>query len=1122
MAKSDSDDKPYAAAVSTLRQSLDLGAVAVVGAGLSIAARFPGTPGLNAFLYESLGQPYRPSTETLEANLRAWESLVVDRKARARFQAQFAALDKDRSAVPSEAHEALARLIHARVVETVVSLNWDTALERAYERLYGTVIPDGVLLKPHGDAADPDSDWVLPHESGVVTTAVTNAIDKLVNEHARTLVVVGYSESDETISRELISRLGSRWKTIRIGPSVDGEDDVPLSADDALGRITEEILHAEDTNSWHNVTFGGRRGFEAALSGERLGPSDVDACPKFAEVSRVLTGLSRQRAVVLNGPSGSGKSITAYQSLRELARSGYEVLRLRDSARDNSTASWLRDLKIFPHRKVLFIDDAQDIPADVVRELAESATADRLVLIVGIDQVAGGVTTVNISGIGAVAQLAHHIRVNSETLLPLVTALDNQIGTRFGQTSLEFRLSVAERESTPWRFFYVLTGGWRRARRLALELRENDRTDLALTAVAVAQIAGVDAGVTRSELRELLGILGRSESWLGAALKTLLERRAIIESDGRLRCPHLQSAYHVVAWMLHPPTYDFTPRKSAVVGAIASAEQVTTPAPSPQGSEAQRPPELPEAEIVDDQTVTSAFIGHYLDRPSTPLRGCTWLIGRGLVGESQWVLRYKTRLLDDAKWTQLAHRAITCPEDSTAEGAQLLTETLSWCPEVVRPIIRQQEATVAAWFEQLTPQNAWALGDLVNGLFNHDHQEHTADSARLASHVTPTRLATLALDGGWGHIYSTSHGVERILTAADAGLRESVAKALDRDEYRQFLSSKHDDLDAMAELIKAVAAIDYAFSIDLFEGAAPEFARLFSADPVHSWSEVFDVLAFVLGFAPEFLRRRKPSPRAHAAARRFSEALETRRIANALEAPSEEWDGTNFPELLSFLSEASPRALRRIIAEIDLSEFERNFLSLVDANNSVLYVTATIWEYRPDGVYPILEKVEPTLTRLSPYFALMSPDLTFRALKRGVPLDLGLQNHNWAFAAAIAARLAEVNRGLTAELLDANLATMVEALADNMSDPFEGLAQWVEVADGIDATYIDRVLRELPENAVIRWSRAIRRPRKYGHPRRHEIAPLVFRARRVQGHVAHEAEAILRRFPSLTEQDPPK
>jgi hypothetical protein len=180
---------------------------------------------------------------------------------------------------------------------------------------------------------------------------------------------------------------------------------------------------------------------------------------------------------------------------------GYEILRLRDNARQNGVRSWLTDLAAFPHRKVLFIDDAQDLSIDVVRELAEAATPDRLVLIVGIDHVAGGVRTVHLSARNAVTRLAHFVRQQRSTLFPYIRALDDHVGNHPRDFHFEHRIDIAERQGTTWQFAYILTGGWRRVRRQALELRDQDRADLALSAIAVAQVGGVDSGVDPSETR---------------------------------------------------------------------------------------------------------------------------------------------------------------------------------------------------------------------------------------------------------------------------------------------------------------------------------------------------------------------------------------------------------------------------------------------------------------------------------------------------------------------------------------------------------------------------------------------------------------------------------------------
>ncbi len=318
--------------VSTLATRLDLGVVAVVGTGLSMGARYPNTLGLNALLWDAvdadLDARQRLADRLGVANASgkslvgdnpaarelAWTVIEASAICRARFQTEFVNLDAKRSAQPSISHEALARLIHARIIECVVSLNWDSALECAYCRLCGTPLPPGVLYKPHGDVAAPEVAWVLPHEAGRVDDELLGRIHQLAIEHPRTLLVVGYSENDRVVVDQLLAPLDDRWRVARIGPSVTGDDDVVGKADDVLGALAAPLAASEAKSAWHVVASWGTRGIDAALEGRRLQPPDVDACPRLPETPRLAEALRRDHAVVLNGPSGCGKSITAYQA----------------------------------------------------------------------------------------------------------------------------------------------------------------------------------------------------------------------------------------------------------------------------------------------------------------------------------------------------------------------------------------------------------------------------------------------------------------------------------------------------------------------------------------------------------------------------------------------------------------------------------------------------------------------------------------------------------------------------------------------------------------------------------------------------------------------------------------
>lgn len=76
----------------------------------------------------------------------------------------------------------------------------DVDAERAHEQLFGTSlsISGDLLVKPHGDAANPQDHWVLPHQAGIVPSGVLDRIAELSRQRPRALLIVGYSGSDET------------------------------------------------------------------------------------------------------------------------------------------------------------------------------------------------------------------------------------------------------------------------------------------------------------------------------------------------------------------------------------------------------------------------------------------------------------------------------------------------------------------------------------------------------------------------------------------------------------------------------------------------------------------------------------------------------------------------------------------------------------------------------------------------------------------------------------------------------------------------------------------------------------------------------------------------------------
>ncbi|WP_409429458.1 hypothetical protein [Mycobacterium sp. SMC-11] len=893
-----------------------------------------------------------------------------------------------------------------------------------------------------------------------------------------------------------------------------------MGAEIALPRLASDFASQEAASAWHPVAFQGSRGIHAALRGERLSPSDVDACPPLSEVGLVTEALCVDRAVVINGPTGSGKSITSYQALHRLTKDGFEVLRLRDDARNWGVERWFTDLRLFPWPKVLFVDDAQDLSPDTVRELAERANADTRVLVAGIDQVAGGVRTLKISAGAAVAQLAHWVREQREVVFPLVAELDDHVGSHSKDFFFDKRIDVASKERTPWLFFHALTGGWRRIYRAALEMRDLERADLALLLVAVVQIAGADAGASHQRLLAFAQQLDKDEAWLARSLTTLKSRRLVIETDGRLRCGHLQNAFAMLAWMLHPPPLDDAAppvRSTNPVPPIASASQDSRPTPLLlHAKSSDERPRLADADAHADRELASKIVTFALESEETPLRGLSWLADCGPFFGARDVLRWQ-RVLDVSRYQSLARRALLTPSSGdVAAAAQLLAESISHCCDIgILEIVRENDDRLSEWFSAVAPENAWALGDLVNSLYQLDREL----AAHLAAHADPQRLARLVIDGGWAHSASTGHALDRLCNVGGAAVRDAIRCYLDRDNYAEMFDVGTEFWRATA-LLADLIYLDHELALFLLNRVAPRLANQFVDDPVRRWNEMFD-LAIHLGFGPFGPPGRRPPREVLKAVKAFTKALDQERLAAALSGPNDLWGQLNFDRCIAFLLDADPKVFASIVTKVDMVAFEESLRRTAhDPDKTALIIASALQDFRPTEVHDILDRLEPDLQHLDLCFAYIAPDVALRAVRRGLPLDLELSGQqHWKTAAEVLDRIREHDGAIAGEVAAANAEAMAIGLAaENASDPWADLRYWIKACDLVAPHLIDEVIEQLPKGAVLSWQRGLKRPGVYQQSRRRDIAPLVQRATRLSGYVEAEAKQLVRRYPSLASQ----
>jgi hypothetical protein len=330
------------------------------------------------------------------------------------------------------------------------------------------------------------------------------------------------------------------------------------------------------------------------------------------------------------------------------------------------------------------------------------------------------------------------------------------------------------------------------------------------------------------------------------------------------------------------------------------------------------------------------------------------------------------------------------------------------------------------------------------------------------------------------------------------------------------------ELHQISMLIENLAAADHDLSLRLVEHAARRIASLLMVDPVRRWNDMFSLTLHTLGYAAITFGGRANLPaKCRPAARALVRELDRDLVAQTLSGPQDQWGQMNFDVFIGLLEKTDPPTFTAVANRLDFARLEES-LTVPEGRptRTGLYLCLQLSEQKPVEVHMILDRLEPTLIELDSLVAFIAPDLAARSLQRGLPLDLGLDHHHWGWAAAVVARLAEHDADLALEVAVANRGGVIDGLTNNTSDPFDDLGSWVEICDHLDPALIDRLIAELPEGAVSKWDRAVRRPQRYGHWRRDQIAPLVFRATHAGGHVQSEAEGLLRRFPALVRLRP--
>ncbi|MFH8993343.1 hypothetical protein [Streptomyces sp. NPDC017940] len=1109
-------DRQLQAALAQIRH---WGAVAVVGAGMSFAG-YPMTAGLNPLLWQALdacdparhatahalGRPPARAKELVGddwARLHlGYQQLRLHPQARAAFQHGFAALDSQRQ--PAPAHEAMARLMHHGFIELTVSFNWDTAVERAWAARYGTPLPTAAaqFIKPHGNAADPETDWILPDEPGLVPPPLADRVRAMLTERPRVLLIVGYSESDEDVVTQLTGPAGQQWPVVRIGPSATGPLAVTAPADNALPDLAAHLVPEPELPGWRWIDYRIQRDMGAALRGYRLTPQDTEACPQAPEVAAVAQRLTTADLARLQATSGCGKSVTAFQAARQLNHEGWEVVELAEAG--VATPQTVHALAGTRYPTVAVVDDAQALPPALLTSLERLASSRLKILLVHtVDEqsMPADPATVQMLPGRTVHLLAEHISVHQHDLLPVLSQLDDRLGLRPFTTPVDERLKEARQASRPWQFMFVLTGGERRAADDVALLKEHDHADLLLAVLAAQQLLSLDAGTDQTTLILLASrSLQRSEDWAQRALAVLIERRLALPGE-HTRTPHQRFAAHALRAVL-------------------------------------RTEDQPDEQLLH-------HLRHQMCDRATTLGGIHWLLD-DLSHVDQ--IRYgQRRLLDEETVQTLIDRCISAPRPERATAAIVLWDITRW-GDAAQDQVLAHRTTIAHWIGEATAHEALPLHWTANGLRSTTRRESAWETT--ATQIPPLVFAhrlnaglTAASAYSWaellGELWQVVSEVWKQQCVAGLDRETLLACARDLSEY-----SVH----GYIELATRCAEVDIDLYLALLDAAAPAISNLLTTKPGEALNNLFHFFLFTYWAGdgpqddePESDERRKFIASATSVVRRIIDDARWPQAAAVVNTGNvRSWQ--TLDSLGHWLHSHAPAAYEEFTAHIDLSSLDASTMGLWQDMDDLrpLLQALSCDPSREPGRSWITTHTD-TIATMPNWAIAISPDAAAILAQNGRHLSLGLDGTFWDRSAEALQALTHVDRPAAVELLRRNRSAealqalthvdrpaavellrrnrpaLTHALTDNQFHSPDGLGAFLQAADACDSNTVDAALAALEPAAVDRsWPALL----EGTDPQRAAAQVLITRTAHVPGPVGDVARQLRPRL-SASHRDQP-
>ncbi len=884
------------------------------------------------------------------------------------FKEQFKQLTSKHHERVSEVHENICRLIHSGYIKLVISLNWDDLLELSWTKLYGTEINGEFthLIKPHGDVKDLSTEWILPHQTGHVSQKNHQQINDVLGDEIYNYLILGYSESDQTIVDELINPQENQHLFFRISPG----NQIDLEASEATQNLVDNLI-TEKSNIWKRVDYTSQNGMERALLGYRLLASDVESSARLPQINIALKRLEQTNYTLVQAEPGCGKSITAYQIGYDFQKKNWEVFQLIHPIDEKNIS------KLFPptnYQTIYIIDDAQQFSMSFIERLITSSSEKRKIIINRTrieDKFAR--ESVTISKTDSVLAIKEHYLRHSEILTPILNKYHDNItiGNYYFDISFDRLVENAAKEDTPWLFNYNLSGGWKRLKEKFSIIKEHNRSDHILALIAIKQILQLDKAVDYNWLYRSITSFIDSDFDLDSELHFLETEDCIIRDGEDVRTIHLQLASEIV-------------RLYYTSGNREEREYIV--------------------KFIQDDSLNS------LPNP----QGILWF--SDLTSPSHYDINFPLYSNEFSK------KLVTCClNEITPEGkrdALLLLDKIDRYNKEFgyKYLLNEERQKLISMVENVNLTTLYASGRMFNNMYNHDKLAQKKFISELNLSHFFELVPTLTIND----CFPLSHFIDRLLLNMDEEWRiDFISKLPIVYLKRMVKSSNNEEIWATSDLCTTICV----GNINLVEEFLPLiFDKITNAFhvSVSKTLEQIDNNFFYVFFGRTLFERRDLNEIEQQWLQQFASKINYDDIVRAFnQSKPKEW--RSLMELLEDLEKVDADNVETTINEINLEHIETQLKGLWGTQREDLLLLKFLSYYRPKEIDDLLFNHRAEFNRLNAPYVTVSERSVIEFITSGKEVRLFSENSSdILFGAEAITYYGEKNKELVCTILDHN------------------------------------------------------------------------------------------------------